>query len=83
MVAVTAGIIGGMEIDPVTSRALTVSELGSLGFANKDHTTIQETLNGRRSLVFSRVELIVSSVTATSSKPLNVVDVFDGKTFSS
>ena len=80
MVPVTAGVEGGVVINPIISGGLTVGKLTGLHLSDNDGTRINEGLDCRSSGVSNRVRFIVSAVATASFDTLDIIDILNTET---
>lgn len=80
MITITAGVEGGVVINPIISGGLTVSELTGLHLSDNDGTRINEGLNCRSSGVSDWVRFIVSAVATAGFDTLDIIDILNTET---
>ena len=80
MVPVTAGIEGGVVINPISSGGLTVGELTSLHLSDDDCARVNEGLDCGAGRVSNRVCFVVSAVATAGFDTLDIINIFDTET---
>ena len=79
LIAVAAGVEGGVVIYPIRGGGFSVGKLTGFHFADDDGTGVDETLDWYGVFRGRRIEAIPGSVTVAGLDASNVIDIFDSE----